>query len=43
MEQELDRFRAFRDAGLTEVSLRLHDEPMEALDMIREHVLPAVQ
>ena len=34
MEQELDRFRAFRDAGLTEMSLRLHDEPMEALDMI---------
>jgi len=43
MEQELDRFRAFRDAGLTEIALRLHDEPMDALDMIREHVLPAVQ
>lgn len=43
LESELDRFRQFKAAGLTELSLRLHDEPMEALELIGEHVLPAVQ
>jgi 5,10-methylenetetrahydromethanopterin reductase len=43
LESELERFRQFKAAGLTELSLRLHDEPMEALQMIGEHVLPAVQ
>ena len=43
MEEELERFRGFRDAGLTELSLRLHDDPMDALRLIGEHVLPAVQ
>jgi alkanesulfonate monooxygenase SsuD/methylene tetrahydromethanopterin reductase-like flavin-dependent oxidoreductase (luciferase family) len=43
LEAELERFRQFRDGGLTELSLRLHDDPMEALKLIGEHVLPAVQ
>lgn len=42
LESELERFKAFRDAGLTELSLRLHDDPMEALELIGKHVLPAV-
>ncbi len=40
LEKEIERFRSFRDAGLTEVSLRLHDDPMDALQIIGEHVLP---
>ncbi|NND54394.1 MAG: hypothetical protein HKN56_05415 [Gammaproteobacteria bacterium] len=43
LDAELERFRAFRDGGLTELALRLHDDPMEALELIGEHVLPAVQ
>ena len=43
LEPELERFRQFRESGLTELSLRLHDDPMEALKLIGEHVLPAVR
>jgi hypothetical protein len=43
LDAELDRYRQFRDGGLTELSLRLHDDPMEALKLIGKHVLPAVQ
>jgi alkanesulfonate monooxygenase SsuD/methylene tetrahydromethanopterin reductase-like flavin-dependent oxidoreductase (luciferase family) len=43
LEAELERFRQFRDSGLTELSLRLHDDPMDALEMIGEHVLPALR
>lgn len=43
MEAELERFRAFRDGGLTELALRLHDDPLDALKLIGEHVLPAVR
>jgi len=43
LEAEIERFRQFRDAGLTELSLRVHDDPMEALELIANCVLPAVQ
>ena len=31
---EIERFRMFARAGLTEVALRLHDDPMDALQII---------
>ena len=37
-----ERFRGFKDAGLTELSLRLHDKPLEALKLITERVMPAL-
>ncbi len=40
LDAEIERFRGFRDAGLTELSVRLHDEPMEALQIIGKHVMP---
>ncbi len=43
LDAEIERFRQFRDAGLTELSLRLHDDPLDALELIAEHVLPAVR
>jgi len=43
LDRELERFRAFRAGGLTELSLRLHENPMEALDIIEQHVLPALR
>jgi hypothetical protein len=40
IDRELERFRKFEKSGLTELSLRLFDEPMDGLKMIGEHVLP---
>jgi len=42
LDFELERFRAFAAAGLTELSVRLHDDPMAALAIIGERVLPAL-
>jgi alkanesulfonate monooxygenase SsuD/methylene tetrahydromethanopterin reductase-like flavin-dependent oxidoreductase (luciferase family) len=43
LEREIERFRMFARAGLTEVALRLHDDPMDALRIIGEHVVPALR
>jgi hypothetical protein len=43
LDREIERFRMFGRAGLTEVALRLHDQPMEALDIIGQHVLPKLR
>jgi hypothetical protein len=32
----------FADAGLTEIALRVHDDPAEAIELIGRHVLPAL-
>jgi alkanesulfonate monooxygenase SsuD/methylene tetrahydromethanopterin reductase-like flavin-dependent oxidoreductase (luciferase family) len=43
IDQELERYRQFANGGLTELSLRLFDDPMDGLKMIGEHVLPALR
>jgi alkanesulfonate monooxygenase SsuD/methylene tetrahydromethanopterin reductase-like flavin-dependent oxidoreductase (luciferase family) len=43
LDRELERFQQFRKSGLTELSLRLFDDPMDALRIIGERVLPALQ
>lgn len=43
LEAELERIRQFAASGLTELSLRLFDAPMDGLKLIGEHVLPTVQ
>ena len=43
LDREVERFRQFKAAGLTELDLRVHDHPMEALDLIGTHVVPAVR
>ena len=43
LDREIERYQAFARAGLTELSLRVHEEPMEALKIIGEHVVPALQ
>jgi 5,10-methylenetetrahydromethanopterin reductase len=40
IEQQIERFRVFEKAGLTELSIRLFDEPMAGLKILAEHVLP---
>lgn len=43
LDREIERFRMFGRAGLTEVALRLHDDPMTALDIIGQEVLPKLR
>jgi 5,10-methylenetetrahydromethanopterin reductase len=40
IEAQIERFRVFEKAGLTDLSIRLFDEPMAGLKIIAEHVLP---
>ncbi len=43
LDREIERFRLFGKAGLTEIALRLHDDPMDALKIIGEQVVPALR
>ena len=43
LDREIERFRKFGRAGLTEIALRLHDDPMDALKIIGEKVVPALR
>jgi 5,10-methylenetetrahydromethanopterin reductase len=40
VDAQIERFRAFEKAGLTELSIRLFDEPMAGLEILAKHVLP---
>jgi len=43
MDREIERYRGFKASGLTELSLRLFDDPTDGLKLIGEHVLPALR
>ena len=43
LDHEIERFKDFGKAGLTEISLRLHNDPMDALKVIGERVVPALR
>ncbi len=43
LDREIDRFRTFEAYGLTEIVLRLYDQPMSALQLIGERVVPALR
>jgi 5,10-methylenetetrahydromethanopterin reductase len=40
LEHELDRFRQMEAAGITDLALRVFDDPFDALKIIRERVIP---
>ena len=40
IDREIERIKKFEEAGLTQLSLRLHDDPMKALQIIGEYVMP---
>jgi 5,10-methylenetetrahydromethanopterin reductase len=40
IEREVERFRAMQRAGLTDLALRVFDDPWESLETIRDHVIP---
>jgi len=43
IDREVERYKEFAASGLTELCLRLHDDPMEGLEIIGEHIIPALQ
>ncbi len=43
MDRHIARLREFRDAGLDELALRLHDDPADAIPVIGKHVVPALR
>jgi 5,10-methylenetetrahydromethanopterin reductase len=43
LDREMERFKRFGQAGLTEISLRLHDDPWDALKIIGERVVPELK
>jgi hypothetical protein len=43
IDREIERYKLFASGGLTELSVRLFDDPMDGLKMLGEHVLPALR
>jgi len=43
LDRELERFKKFGRAGLTEIALRLHADPMDGLKIIGERVVPELR
>lgn len=43
IDREIERYKLFAKGGLTEIALRLHGQPMEALKLIGERVVPALR
>ncbi len=43
LDREIERMKEFEAAGLTEIALRVFDDPAEGIKLIGEHVVPAVQ
>ena len=42
IDREVQRFRDFEAAGLTQIALRVYDDPEAAIRMIGEHIVPAL-
>ena len=43
IDREVERYQAFARSGLTELSIRLFDDPMGGLKLIGDHVLPRLR
>jgi 5,10-methylenetetrahydromethanopterin reductase len=42
IDQEIERLHEFKDAGLTEIALRIYENPAETIRIIGERVVPAL-
>jgi len=42
LDKEIDRLRAFAEAGLTEIALRIYEEPEATIKLLGERVVPAL-
>jgi 5,10-methylenetetrahydromethanopterin reductase len=43
IDQEIERFKAMERAGLTDLALRVFDDPWDSLEIIRDRVIPHFQ
>ena len=43
IDAAIETLHEFADAGLTEIALRVHDDPADALRLIGERVMPALR
>ncbi|MFQ5608751.1 MAG: LLM class flavin-dependent oxidoreductase [Gammaproteobacteria bacterium] len=43
LDREIDRLRKFRDAGLTDIALRIYKNPEDSIRVIGERVIPALR
>ena len=43
LDQEIDRLRQFQAAGLTEIALRIYENPTETIRILGERVVPALR
>jgi alkanesulfonate monooxygenase SsuD/methylene tetrahydromethanopterin reductase-like flavin-dependent oxidoreductase (luciferase family) len=43
IDREIDRLQQFKAAGLTEIALRIYDEPEKSIRLIGEKIIPALQ
>ena len=43
LDKHIDRLREFKNAGLDELALRVHDDPAEAVHIIGKNVAPALR
>ena len=42
MDSVIERLKAFEAAGMTEIALRLHQAPHDAIEMIGKYIVPAM-
>ncbi len=42
MDRIIEQFKEFERVGVTEVAIRIHDDPMDALEIIGERLIPAL-
>jgi alkanesulfonate monooxygenase SsuD/methylene tetrahydromethanopterin reductase-like flavin-dependent oxidoreductase (luciferase family) len=42
LDKEIERMRQFKAAGLTEIALRIYDDPADSIRLIGERVVPAL-
>ena len=42
LDKEIERLEAFRNAGLTEIALRIYEKPEETIRLLGERVVPAL-
>jgi hypothetical protein len=43
LDRHIGKLRQFAASGLSEVALRLHDDPADSIRMLGERVLPALE
>jgi len=43
LDREIERFKEYASLGLTEIAIRVHDNPIDGIKLIGEHIVPAVR